>query len=67
MNIWWIAAIVSGVAALGLLGWSLARLAKALKEVRRSFETLAEITPIAQKVNGEADQWRSTLGQIRNN
>lgn len=65
MTGWAAAAVAVGVIALAVLGWSLARLAKALKEVRRSLDELAEVTPAARRVNGEVDQWRAARGRRR--
>ncbi len=61
MNAWVIAAVVVGIAALGVLGWSLARLSRALKDVRRGLEDLARVAPAAQRVNGEIKGWRSSV------
>ncbi len=59
------AAIVAGVLSVVIVGLSLARLGKALRDVRSALNDLAQVTSAGRRVNGEVEAWRSATDQPR--
>ncbi|MGQ0744219.1 MAG: hypothetical protein ACT4OS_07795 [Acidimicrobiales bacterium] len=67
MNGWVIAAVAVGLVSVGILGFTLVKLARALKAVQRGLDELANVVPAARRVSGGFGPGRSSMGQFRNN